>query len=527
MGNIARQRAQPWLASAAALELVVSLLVGWAMLSILKGVQENLYNPAITRTIIWFDLTIASTIGLTIILLGQAIVSYEVFTGKTLPRRGLARYWRRVLILAAGYGALVSLGLVLPMRPIYILLLATLLITIFYALLSWRSFEERERAIRGLRPFVTSQRLFDQLSAHSEPSASQTGARATFHALCADVLGTNAAYLVPLGPLATLSGPALVFPEDATPSLPSLAEISAPFSSSQSLCGAVDPVLYAGAAWAVPLWSDQGLIGVLLLGEKHDASLYTQEEIEIARTAGERLVDALASAELARRLMTLQRQRLAESQVLDRQSRRTLHDEVLPELHAAMLSLGSQTPNSERNIGEVLNTLSDLYHQVASLLRGLPPPPAPELTRNGFFGGLQQVVACEFKESFDKVTWNVSTEAETQARKLAPLVEEVIFYAAREAIRNAARHARPAEETTPLQLHVNADYRDGLEIAIEDNGGGIYGGTPIEGGSGQGLALHSTLMAVSGGSLEVESLPGKSTRVLLKLPSRHEDIGNG
>jgi len=38
------------------------------------------------------------------------------------------------------------------------------------------------------------------------------------------------------------------------------------------------------------------------------------------------------------------------------------------------------------------------------------------------------------------------------------------------------------------------------------------------GGSGQGLALHSTLLAVVGGTLAVESLPGAYTRILLTLP---------
>ena len=48
----------------------------------------------------------------------------------------------------------------------------------------------------------------------------------------------------------------------------------------------------------MPLWSERGLIGVLLLGEKRDGGLYTQEEIEIARASGERLIDTQASAEM-------------------------------------------------------------------------------------------------------------------------------------------------------------------------------------------------------------------------------------
>src|SRR5439155_25530159 len=106
-----------------------------------------------------------------------------------------------------------------------------------------------------------------------------------------------------------------------------------------TMCIALEPARYGDATWAVPLWSERGLIGVLLLGEKRNGGLYTQEEIEIARASGERLIDTQASAEMARRLMALQRQRLMESQVVDRRTRRMLHDDVLPRIHAAILAL--------------------------------------------------------------------------------------------------------------------------------------------------------------------------------------------
>jgi len=56
------------------------------------------------------------------------------------------------------------------------------------------------------------------------------------------------------------------------------------------------------------------------------------------------LIDTRASAELARRLMALQRQRVAETQLLDQRARRVLHDDVLPQLHAAMLALSATHP---------------------------------------------------------------------------------------------------------------------------------------------------------------------------------------
>ena len=112
-----------------------------------------------------FDLFISSLIALAVILLGQAIVSYEVFTGKALPRRGFRRYWHRAIVLAAGYGTLVGWSLTIQLRPAYSFLLTTLLVVGFYALLSWRSFAERERTIAQLRPFVVSQQLYANLLA--------------------------------------------------------------------------------------------------------------------------------------------------------------------------------------------------------------------------------------------------------------------------------------------------------------------------------------------------------------------------
>ena len=43
--------------------------------------------------------------------------------------------------------------------------------------------------------------------------------------------------------------------------------------------------------------------------------------------------------------------------------------------------------------------------------------------------------------------------------------------------------------------------------------------SPDAGGSGQGLALHGTMMAIIGGALTVESRAGGGARVVLTLPT--------
>ena len=114
--------------------------------------------------------------------------------------------------------------------------------------------------------------------------------------------------------------------------------------------------------------------------------------------------------------------------------------------------------------------------------------------------------------------WTIDPQAERQARASPTLTAEVLFYAAREAVRNAARHGR-GEGQAPLHLSISATWDDGLTLVIQDDGVGLSGQRVPE-DDGRGLALHSTMMAVIGGTLALESMPGAYTRVTLRLPQK-------
>lgn len=514
MGDLARRRARPWLITATVMLLLVSLLVAWVMLWIVLNVPSG-HVADMSLTIGWFDLVIDLLIALVVILLGRAIVSYEVFTGKILPRRGFFRHWRSAVILAAGYGLVIGATVAVQLRPIYSLLLTTIVMVGFYALFSWRSFVERDHYMRLLRPFVASQRLYEQLLTPGSMVADQ--GESPFRALCADILGVRLAYLIPLGPLAPLVGSPLTYPEHVPP-LSHPPNPLLPALSPQTISLPLDPAQYGGALWAVPLWSERGLAGVLLLGEKRDGGLYTQEEMEIAQASGERLIDTQASMELARRLMALQRQQLAQTQILDRQTRRVLHDDILPSLHTAMLLLTAdpQLPTPDSRHVEAVSLLAGLHHQISDLLREMPVAVTSQVGRLGLVDTLRRVADDELSRAFEAITWEIEPAAAEKARLIPPLTAEVLFYATREAMRNAARHGR-AETSRPLHLKIIVTGRNGLEIAVEDNGVGVEAASAGN-GSGQGLALHSTMMAVIGGTLAVESVAGVYTRVVLTLP---------
>lgn len=550
MGDLARRRARPWLIGASSMLLLVSLLVGgligWAIYT--AQTPGRIYTVAtVSNTVALWDLVIALLILVAVFMVGQAIVAYEIFTGKTLPRGELRRHWFNAVLLAFGFGCVVSLAFALQLRPIYSLLMATVLMIFFYALLGWRSYARREEYMRQLRPFLGSQHLYERLldlpnsdgkahanhsdgghvdGGHSDGGHSDGALMAQipsaldvstlFHSFCSDVLNLRSAYLVPLGPLAPLVGPPLAYPDQKTPDPLLLKRLVAQFQELiDAICLPLDPAETDGLLWAVPLWSERGLIGLFLLGPKQNDGLYTQEEIEIARASGERLIDTRASAELARSLMLLQRQRLVESQLLDRRTRRVLHDDILPQLHTALIALGGSGAAAIPNATEVL---MDVHRQIADLLREMPARSAPAVARMGLIAALRHLLADELPEAFDRVDWQVAQRAEARLQDLPQLTIEVLFYAAREAIRNAARYGRGRARQRPLHLQISIHDDDGLAIQIADDGVGMATGTGAGQGSQQGLTLHSTMLAVVGGTLATESLADSYTRVTLRLP---------
>lgn len=598
MGDLARRRARPWLVATTGLQLAVSLMTAGAILwVVIRALHDDLNTAGgvdavgMEMGINGFDFAVCLLIAMAVVCLGKAVVSYEIFTGKTLPRQGFSRQWRFVVIVAASYSALVAAVLIAELPSIFGLLLTTTLMSAFLAIFTMRAYAEREQSMLQLRPFVASQNLYEHLLVPPQPesardmsthvaAAATDSADAPFEALCLNVLSARRAHLVPLGSMSALAGPPLHYTseDDLERTLPPL-ESLLPLLTSQHLCvplagsnevlrdvdstnGAssfsaprdsamrdcsMRDVGSRGLQWAVPLWSERGLIGVLLLGARRDNSLYSHEEIEIARAACERLLDARAGSALAGRLMALQQQRLAETQVLDRRARRTLHDDILPLLHAAMLTISSastttdsaSTPHMSTHApsSEALASLAEAHRRISDLLREMPPVVAPQIARLGLCGALRRMTNDELHGAFDSVQWQVEEAAETALRELSPLVAEVVFYAAREAMRNAARYGRGAKQedaqtdsekiARPLSVSINAKHLENtVEIAIEDDGVGLQADNRLQvatqadkGGSGHGLILHSTMMAVVGGALGVQNgTAGQGTRVVLTVP---------
>ena len=507
-----QKRARPFLLGSSIVQLGVSLAVAGALVFFaLAGNAPDLYGIAESRTALynvagasaqWLDATdfaLCLGISLAVMLLGKAVVSFEIFTGKVLPRRGFWRQWRAVVLLAAIYSALVATSLGFDVEGIYPLLLSTCLLGAILAIFSHRAYADRARATANLAPFVASSHLLQGLLAGDE-SRLRAAIDEPFRALCEDVLNAGRAMLVARGDIAPLFGAPRFYPA-AMPVQNRWIELAASGEEGDEVRS-----LPAGCGmdYLVPL-GQSGRTGALLLGPRRDGGLYTLEEIEIARAAGEHLLDSGAGATLAARLVALQRQKVAHVVTLDRGARRSLHDDILPLLHAALLF-----PD------EAAEKITAAHRGISDLLRELPAP--LPLEKRAFFEALQHEVANELSGQFDSVSWNIAPEAERASEALPPFLASTFYFAAREAIRNAARHGRGRDAARALKLEIGATCDADLQICIADDGVGATQMQSETGGSGSGLSLHAALLAVAGGTLSIEHPAGGGTRVEMSLP---------
>jgi two-component sensor histidine kinase len=547
MGDEARRRARPWLLVTTLLLLTVSLMVAsglvWILLRLMRGDLDSYLTGygGVLWSFDYWDAAMCLLIGAAVVTMGKAVVSYEIFTGKTLPRRGFWRQWRSTVTLAAAWSALAATLLEFQIPPVYLALGATALLASLLAVWSFRLHAERENYMHSLRPFVASQELYGSLlsssqslqptNESSEYSHRDEQVQEAFRALCQDVLGVESAHLLPTGTLSPLVREGLYYPPgarfEASAEWPQIAA-QTPVAT---LC-----VSLGEGGWLVPLWSAPAsahmsthnalsLLGVLVLGPKRDGGLFAQEEMEIARTAGARLLDAAAGVALSQQLASLHRARLAQLHMADQGARRVLHDDILPQIHAAMLSLSAQ-PQAK----EAVASLADAHRRISDVLRSLPQPSAPLVEKSGAITALRSSVD-ELAGAFDFTLWDVPEDVEKQARNLPVHVGEALFYAAREAVRNAARHGRGGDNARRLALEISGEIqrqsRPEIVLLIEDNGIGpgrereIFGEpstSEYSNAGGNGLALHSAMLAVVGGQLAVEARPEGGTRAILRVP---------
>ena len=208
-------------------------------------------------------------------------------------------------------------------------------------------------------------------------------------------------------------------------------------------------------------------------------------------------------------------ERSRELSILEERTRlaRELHDAVSQKLFGVVLTAESASSLAERDPAaarEQLDRLQGLAREAMAELRGLidglrPPSPATE----GLATALRKHVAVLRRISGIEVELVLDGPP-----RLAPAAEEQVFLIAQEAMQNALRHA------DARRVEVRLGGRDGgLALAVADDGRGFDAADPEPRARRLGLTSMEERAATAGGTLAIESAPGRGTTVRLEVPA--------
>jgi signal transduction histidine kinase len=253
------------------------------------------------------------------------------------------------------------------------------------------------------------------------------------------------------------------------------------------------PINAAGACWGA-------LVAAFRVGE----SLPGETERRLLAFA-ELVALAVASAQ-ARDELTASRLRIVEASDAERRRlERNLHDGAQQRLVALAVGLGmaqarvrEDPDEAETLLATAAQELTAALTELRELAQGIHPA---VLTERGLTAALEVLAA--------RTPLPVALDLRVRERVPEP-VEAAAYYVVSEALANVAKHAR-AE-----CVCVRAERAYGLlAIEIEDDG---VGGAALDGGSGL-RGLRDRVEAL-GGSLEIETEPGRGTLVRAEVPLR-------
>jgi signal transduction histidine kinase len=243
-----------------------------------------------------------------------------------------------------------------------------------------------------------------------------------------------------------------------------------------------------------------GLVATIGHVTRHlEAAMQDSERlIERVRTEA-RAVQALAGR--VREAEEGERRRLA----------RELHDDFGQRLTALRMKLQlSRLRPDQRSaaIDDCISLSEELLHDVRSFARGLRPPLLDEV---GLGPGLQALI----DGTVDRSALVVTLDVPERLPRLAPSIELAVYRVVQEALANVLRHAGASR----LSLAARTDGGE-LAVWLIDDGCGFDPGQAGGAIPGQHLGLVSMRerAAFAGGSLDVDSAPGRGTAVCLRIP---------
>lgn len=278
-----------------------------------------------------------------------------------------------------------------------------------------------------------------------------------------------------------------------------LHELACPLRSSPDLRASLE----------VPVRGDDGPCGDLWVGRR-EGEPYTERDRTFLATLGDLASIAIASARM--------REHERQGAILAERERiaREMHDslaQVLGMIHLRLRALEarpevSATPAVAGEIGELAGQAREAYRDVREAILGLRE--SSRLEERGLLDGLRAYLNAYGRQAGLQASLETGLDREPD---LAPRAEVQVIRVIQEALTNVRKHAEASSAVVRI-----VDQAEETVITVEDDGRGFDVAGVLLHRDGFGLHTMRERMELIGGSLEVDSEPGRGTRVVARVP---------
>ena len=274
------------------------------------------------------------------------------------------------------------------------------------------------------------------------------------------------------------------------------------------------------SALFVPIHSEDGLIGSLLLYSTARRDRYSERDIARAETVAEQAAGAICNARLYRDLERSESRAKALLERITRLRERqrltfadVLHDDIVQTVVAALFQVEGLRAASGDESREELDRVAAMLKQTITDARGviwdLRPPVLDGLGLDGAFSALAARVSGDggFEVRTDLV----------EVPDLPPRISTTLYVIAREALQNTRKHANARRAT--LAVRSTDDGAEGrrVTLTVADDGVG-FDSDAVRAADHFGLTMMDEQAALAGGSLTVSDRPGGGTIVEATVP---------